>query len=149
MRVVATFTIMALCCAAATAAERPATPQKGQDSALQQSDRAECKVWAMEQSGFDPNTPQPVKQQAQQKRGGVVRGAVVGAAAGEIIDDNAGGGAAAGGLIGGVRQGRKNQQARESADAAYQQQMANWNAGHQAFGSAWDTCMAGRGYTTG
>lgn len=149
MRVVATITILALCCAPALAAQRAAYPQKGQDKAQQQADASECKVWAMEQSGFDPATPQPQPQQAQQKRGGVVKGALVGAAAGEIIDDNAGGGAAAGGLIGGVRQGRKNQQARDSANAAYQQQMNNWNAGQQAFGSAWDACMNGRGYTTG
>lgn len=149
MRAVATITLIAFACAPALAAERAAYPQKNQDKAQQQADRGECKVWAMEQSGFDPNTPQPQPQAAQQKRGGVVKGALVGAAAGEIVDNKGGEGAAVGGLIGGVRQGRKNQAARDQANSAYQQQMANWNAGQQAFGSAWDACMNGRGYTTG
>ena len=149
MRVVATITIMALCCAPALAAERAAYPQKNQDKAQQQSDRSECKVWAMEQSGFDPATPQPQPQQAQQRRGGVVKGALIGGAAGEIIDDKGGEGAAVGGLIGGVRQGRKNQEARDNANAAYQQQMSSWSSGQAAYGRAWDACMNGRGYSTG
>jgi len=148
MRVVATITIMALCCAPALAAERVAYPQKGQDKAQQQSDGSACKVWGMEQSGFDPATPQPHPQQAQRKRGGVVKGALIGGAAGEIIDNKGGEGAAIGGLIGGIRQGRKNQQANEQANAAYQQQMSSWNAGQASFGRAWDACMNARGYST-
>jgi hypothetical protein len=149
MRVVATITIMALCCAPALAAERPAYPQKGQDKAQQQADRSECRVWGMEQSGFDPATPQPQPQQAQRKRGGVVKGALIGGAAGEIIDDKGGEGAAVGGLIGGMRQASKNQQAQAQASSAYQQQMASWNAGQAAYGRAWDACMNARGYSTG
>src|ERR1700749_542801 len=91
-------------------------PAKGQDSALQARDQAECANWATQQTGFVPGAPPP----AQAPQGGVLRGGARGAAVGAVggaIGGNAGKGAAigaaTGGVIGGIR--RTNQQRSASA----------------------------------
>jgi hypothetical protein len=130
-------------------AEPPAYPEKGQDAAAQNSDKAQCRMWAMEQSGFDPAQPPPQPVAAAQQRGGVVRGAAVGGATGAIIDDKGGEGAAAGALIGGMRQRSRNKQAQQQASATNQQAMAAYNNGQARYNSAWGTCMQARGYRVG
>ena len=148
MRTTIAIALLALC-AGAVQAEPPAYPEKGQAQAQQNQDKAECKMWAMDQSGFNPSTPPPQQQAAPQRRGGVVRGAMVGGAAGEIIDDKGGEGAAAGALIGGMRQANRNAQARNQAASQNQQSMSNYNAGRASYDSAWGTCMQARGYRVG
>jgi hypothetical protein len=148
MRIAVACSFVALF-AAGIAGAQPAQPQQGQSQAQQDADRRECKSASIEQSGFDPATPAPAKQAAPQKRGGVLKGAMVGAAAGEIIDDKGGEGAAVGGVIGGMRQGSKNRQARDQAEAQYQQQMSVYNQGRSDYARAWNGCMQSRGYTTG
>ena len=148
MRFVVACSIAALFAAGAVGAQ-PAQPLNGQAKAQQDADRRECKSTAIEQSGFDPATPAPQKQAAPQRRGGVLKGAVIGAAAGEIIDDKGGEGAAVGGVIGGMRQGAKNRQARDQSEAQYQQQMSAYNQGRSDYARAWNLCMQARGYTTG
>jgi hypothetical protein len=148
MRFAVSCSIAALLVAGIAGAQ-PAQPLKGQSQAQQDADRRECKTTSIEQSGFDPATPAPTKQAAPQRRGGVLKGAMVGAAAGEIIDDKGGEGAAIGGVIGGMRQGAKNRQARDQSEAQYQQQMSAYNQGRSDYNRAWNLCMQARGYTTG
>ena len=81
-------------------------PQKGQDQAQQDTDRGECHIWAVNQTGYDPTrvsaTP-PSSKEA--KKGGLLRGAAGGAAGGAIIGaiaGNAGKGAAIGAAGGGL-----------------------------------------------
>ncbi len=132
-------------------------PNEGQSRDQQDLDEAQCRRWAIEQSGFDPMNPPgatrpPPQQEAQQGgllRGGA-RGAALGAVGGAIAGDAGKGaaiGAATGGLLGGMR--RSDQRARED------QAQSNWEAEQRAvqqqgranFDRAFKGCMSGRGYT--
>jgi hypothetical protein len=126
-------------------------PQKGQDQAQQDTDRGECHVWAVNQTGYDPTrapTSAPPSQEA--KKGGVVRGGARGAAGGAIIGAIAGDagkgaaiGAAGGGLVGGMR--RSDQKAQQK------QERQNWQAQQNAlraeYQRAQTACLEGRGYS--
>jgi hypothetical protein len=111
-------------------------PQKGQSAAQQSKDEGECRAWAQQQSGVDPNAPPP---QARHGRGtvrGGAKGAATGAAVGAIAGD-AGKGAAAGAVVGGVagrRQSKRTAQAQQAETA-------------DTFNRAFAACMEGRGYT--
>ncbi len=148
MRIAILSAALVLACGTAVA-EPPAYPEKDQPKAQQDQDGAQCRMWAMDQSGFDPGRPPPQKQAAQQQRGGVVKGAMVGGVAGQLIDDKGGEGAAVGALFGGMRQASKNQQAKSQADAQYQQAMSAYNSGRASYDRAWGTCMQARGYRVG
>jgi Glycine-zipper domain len=116
-----------------------AYPQKGQSAETQAKDDAECRTWAQQQSGVNPNAAPPpagVGSHARGTAGGAARGAAAGAALGAIAGD-AGKGAAAGAVVGGVggRRGSKR------AAGAQQAQTAD------SFARAYAACMEGRGYT--
>jgi len=114
-------------------------PQKGQSASQQSKDESECRAWAQQQSGVDPNAPPPPNGPGTHARGttrGAAGGAATGAAVGAIAG-NAGKGAAAGAVVGGVA-GR-----RQSKRAAQAKQADTANTFQRAFAA----CMEGRGYT--
>lgn len=114
-------------------------PQKGQSKAQQSTDEAECRTWAKEQSGVNPDippTPAGVGSNARGAVGGAARGAAVGAAVGAIAGD-AGKGAGAGAVVGGVAGRRRSKAAR----GAEQAQTAD------SFRRAFAACMEARGYS--
>ena len=126
-------------------------PQKGQDQAQQDTDRGECHIWAVNQTGYDPtraSTSPPPSSEA--KQGGVLRGAARGAAGGAIIGaitGNAGKGAkigaASGGLVGGIR--RSDQKSKQKQDE--QNWQARQNAMRDEYQRAQTACLEGRGYS--
>jgi hypothetical protein len=144
-----------------------AYPTAGQDQAQQSKDDQQCRQWAQQQSGFDPNRP-PAQVQVQgsappsqcYSSGGTLRGAGRGAALGAVggaIGGNAGRGAAIGagvGALGGTM--RRNSARRECEEWERQQQQMQQNAQQQAnaqhsqgrdtFDRAWTACMEGRDY---
>ncbi|HVM95608.1 MAG TPA: hypothetical protein VMT89_04430 [Candidatus Acidoferrales bacterium] len=111
-------------------------PQKGQSQKQQYIDEGECKAWAKQNSGVDPNAaPTPAGH-----AGGTVRGAAGGAALGAgvgAIAGNAGKGAAAGAVVGGVAGRRRSKRAEQQAQA---------ETGN-SYLRAYAACMEGRGYT--
>jgi len=111
-------------------------PQKGQSAAQQSKDDKECRAWAQQQSGVDPNAPPPQAHHGKGTVRGGAKGAATGAAVGAIAGD-AGKGAAAGAVVGGVA-GR-----RQSKRTAQAQQAETANTFERAFAA----CMEGRGYT--
>ncbi|MGV2289971.1 YMGG-like glycine zipper-containing protein [Trinickia sp. YCB016] len=129
-------------------------PAKGQSAQKQQTDTAECQVWAKQTTGVDPVVlaQQSAYQQApQQPQGGMVRGAAGGAAFGAAVGaiaGDAGKGAAIGALTGTVGTGMRN---RRREEAASQQQMSmqqNTQMQLSTFTRAVTACMNGRGYTS-
>jgi len=137
---------------ASTASAQPYYyPQKGQSQQQQQQDRADCHVWAVQQTGFDPSTasanaPPPPPPPTTSTGRGAARGAAVGAIGG-AIGGNAGKGAAIGAATGAVfGTMRKNEQIRQgqAQQEAYAQQVG---AQQQNYQRALGSCMAGRGYT--
>jgi hypothetical protein len=151
-RVAIGLTAWALTCAAA--AQQPIIyPAKGQSAQKQNTDTAECQLWAKQTTGVDPVA---IAQQganqpgAPPKQGGALKGAAGGAALGAAVGaiaGNAGKGAAIGAVTGtaagGLRQRRTNEAAATQQQAGQQQasqQMATFN---RAVGA----CMTGRGYT--
>jgi hypothetical protein len=138
----------------AAAAQQPIIyPARGQSAQKQNTDTAECQLWAKQTTGVDPvaiaqqGANQPA---APQHQGGMLRGAAGGAALGAMggaIAGDAGKGAAIGAVtgtvVGGVRQRRRNEA------AAGQQQANNQLASQQmaTFSRAVAACMTGRGYT--
>jgi hypothetical protein len=127
-------------------------PAKGQSPQRQQTDTAECQLWAKQSTGVDPvqlaqqgAQPTAAPQQGQVLRG-AARGAAGGAAIGAIAGD-AGKGAAIGAVTGTVASGMRQRRNQEAAAAQSQsnqqqvsQQLATFNRGVAA-------CMTGRGYT--
>ncbi|MFL9991050.1 YMGG-like glycine zipper-containing protein [Paraburkholderia sediminicola] len=145
--------VLVLTLACSAAAQQPIIyPAKGQSAGRQQTDTAECQLWAKQTTGVDPVA---IAQQSGQpgaapKQGGAVKGAAGGAAVGAAVGaiaGNAGKGAAIGAVTGtaagGVRQRRANQAEANQQQAGQQQtsqQMATFNRAVAA-------CMTGRGYT--
>jgi hypothetical protein len=75
-------------------------PSQGQAPEQQSKDRAECQVWAQQQTGVDPTRPAPQVAAAPAQQGQVVRGAARGGLLGVV-------GSAIGGNVGkGPRSGR-------------------------------------------
>lgn len=124
-------------------------PSQGQNMEQQSKDEVECRVWAQQQTGFDPSRgPAYVGGSTAQGQmvGGAARGAALGAVGG-AIGGNAGRGAAIGagvgataGLMRRARQQQAQQQTQQQEIDRHNQQMANYNRGFA-------TCMQGRGYT--
>lgn len=114
-------------------------PQKGQSKSQQAKDEGECRTWAKEQSGVNPDvapTPAQLGSHARGTAGGAARGAALGAGVGAIAGD-AGKGAAAGAVVGGVA-GRRRSKAGQQAQQA---------EATDTFLRAFAACMEGRGYT--
>ena len=142
-------------------------PSQGQTAATQEQETAECRQWAQNNTGVNPEaiaaaqtseapaTTAPEQEtgpQGERLKGGA-RGAIGGAVIGEIADDDAskgaGIGAAAGAMAGGARQrnAQKEQEDKaqeQQAEAQERQQRATEDLARyrQAFGA----CMEGRGY---
>ncbi|AQS39147.1 hypothetical protein Sps_04032 [Shewanella psychrophila] len=136
----------ALCFSTAINAEQYIFPENGQSKEQQNLDKQSCHVWAIEETGFDPENPQvaqvvaytapitpsqPVEQGSD--RGSGMRGAMAGAAAGAIIaevgDDDRSDAAATGAAVGAVA-GRR-QSRRSNTQAAEQQAQAQQQAVQQ------------------
>lgn len=123
-------------------------PSQGQSMEQQARDETECRIWAQQQTGFNPAQGPayyPSAPSGGEMVGGAARGAALGAIGGAIAG-NAGRGAAvgagvgaAGGLMRKNRNRRADQQMQQQAINQYNQQAANYNR-------AFATCMQGRGY---
>ena len=151
-----------------------AYPMAGQPPEQQARDDGECRLWAQQMTGVNPNQPPPQVQGSyaappqqtgffgarQTGSGGVVRdaagGAALGALGGAIAGDAGKGaaiGAAAGALFGGVRRSSRRQQEADwqaQQQAQLQQQQQSLNQQYQqsmgAFTQAYGACMRGRQY---
>lgn len=151
-----------------------AYPMAGQTQAQQARDDGECRLWAQQMTGVNPNQPPPQVQGSytappqqtgyfgagQTGSGGMVRdaagGAALGALGGAIAGDAGKGaaiGAAAGTLFGGVRRTSRRQQeadwqTQQQAQMQQQQQMLNqqYQQSIGAFTQAYGACMRGRKY---
>ena len=152
-----------------------AYPKAGQSQQQQMQDQAECRQWAMQQTGYNPSAPpQPagggyIASPPPPSNSGAVfgssrrgwlsdaaRGAALGAAGGAIAG-NAGRGAAigtlAGTLLGGIRR-RSRERERQAwmqqreQQMRYQQQQAYAarQQGDQNFNRAFAACMTARNY---
>lgn len=135
-------------------------PAKGQSQQQQNTDTADCQLWAKQNTGVDPvvvaqqMANQPPPPPPQQQQGNVARGAVRGAAVGGVIGGiggRGGEGAAVGAVVGGVR-ARRTEQAQQQAQQqqyAQQQQGMQQQAGNAmaTFNRAFAACMQGRGYS--
>ncbi|KVP44336.1 hypothetical protein WJ88_28605 [Burkholderia ubonensis] len=128
-------------------------PAKEQSAQKQQTDTAECQVWAKQTTGVDPvalaqrSASPPAPQPPQ---GGPVAGAAGGAAMGAAIGAIAGdaGKGAAIGAVTGTAGGGMRRLRREQA-AAQQQVMQSSTASQlSTFTRAVTACMNGRGYTS-
>jgi len=132
-------------------------PSQGQSQQQMDRDKADCIVWARQQTGFDPlqtptaTTPPPTQGARQ---GGIIRGgargALVGTAAGAIsgnIGRGAAIGASTGALMGGFRASdqRRNQSASQQQWA--QQQASIHAQERDRFNRAYIACLQGKGYT--
>lgn len=145
-----------LCAAPVTADELLIYPKSGQDQAQQNKDKAECMVWATNETGFDPLNPPPppTAAAAPQRNGTAVRGAARGAAAGAAIGaaaGDAGEGAGIGAGVGaarGIRRERREvvavAEGNQSAMEAYQKDLA---AKQGTYRKAMTACLDGRGYS--
>jgi hypothetical protein len=114
-------------------------PQKGQSKELQSKDETECRAWAKEQSGVNPEaapTPAQLGRHARGAAGGAARGAAGGAAVGAIAGD-AGKGAAAGAVVGGIAGRRRSKVAQQAGQAE----------ASNSFLRAFAACMEARGYS--
>jgi hypothetical protein len=133
--------LIALSAVAATNAHGATfAPAQGQTAEQQSKDLAACQTIAVQQSGFDPASPQaPAAAPRGERARGAARGAAVGAAAGAIGGDagkGAAAGAAAGTVAGGVRTRR-----------AAQEQQAAATQGRAGYDKALAGCMQGKGYS--
>ena len=137
-------------------------PNAGQSPAQQDRDRYECYLWAVKQTGFDPNVP----RYASRVRVEVVPalppgyGTVIGAASGALLGaaithpHNAGEGALVGAIAGGAigaasdvarqEQAERIREAYEQSDAA---RLAAVERRAADYRRAMSACLAGRGYT--
>lgn len=132
-------------------------PGQGQSQEQMERDKVECRIWARQQTGFDPiatpraTEPPPAREEVQ---GGVVRGGVrgaaIGAVGGVIVGDVGRGaaiGAGTGALVGGMRRSDQVRREQEADRQWAQQQAARQSQGRDRFNRAFQTCLQGKGYT--
>jgi hypothetical protein len=131
----------------AAAAPQYVYPAKGQSSATQARDEAQCSTWATQKSGFDPATPAaaPVTPDTKVTGSGA---RVAGAAGGAVIAGVSGGNAGTGALVGAVgggltKRALNHRSARKQNEAAASQRQA----GLAAYEQARAACLSGRGYS--
>ncbi|NLI83435.1 MAG: hypothetical protein GX443_17375 [Deltaproteobacteria bacterium] len=118
-------------------------------------DKADCQVWARQQTGFDPlatpraTVPPPSRDAPQ---GGLVRGGARGAAVGAVggaIAGDAGRGAAigagTGALLGAMRRSDQIRREEESRRQWAQQQSVQHAQDRDRFNCAFRTCLEGKG----
>ncbi len=106
-------------------------PAQGQTPEQLEKDRSECHTWAVQQSGFDPNTSATTPSAGNTLRGSA-RGAAAGAAIGAIAGD-AGAGAAVGAGLGAIKNRRASKSSISNASGDYSR--------------ALNSCLTGRGYS--
>ncbi|WP_415869222.1 glycine zipper family protein [Burkholderia ubonensis] len=147
--------LIALMIAGVASAQQPIFyPAKEQSAQKQQTDTAECQIWAKQTTGVDPvalaqrsaSLPAP-----QPPQGGPIVGAAGGAAMGAAIGAIAGdaGKGAAIGAVTGTAGGGMRRLRREQAAAQQQQAMESSTASQlSTFTRAVTACMNGRGYTS-
>ena len=163
------FGALALSLCDSAAAQPYIYPNQGQTPQQQESDKGQCYMWAVQQTGFDPSNPRVAQAppppmnpgQPQAPQGGMLRGAMGGAALGAVggaIGGDAGKGAAigagVGALFGGMRRMRyeqeqqQMQQQQQQQQQAYMAQQQNFLAqGRANYERAFGACLTGRGYT--
>jgi hypothetical protein len=135
-------------------------PTNNQPSVQQDRDKYECNRWAVQQSGFDPSSPNvPPHLRTVIVTGpppgagvaaGAVTGAIVGAAVSRPWEASSGAliGAVAGAVIGGAAESAATEQAREQAAANANNARAA-ALEHQAsdYRRAMTACLVGRRYS--
>ena len=124
-------------------------PSQGQSMEQQGADEGQCRMFAQQNTGFNPWQGPAYSGGSSSSGGEMVGGAARGAALGALggaIGGNAGKGAkigagigAAGGLMRKNKKKRKQEKKQQQAVSEYNQQLATYN---RAFGA----CMSGRGY---
>ncbi len=133
-----------------TAQELFIYPAEGQDRDQQDLDEAQCRRFATDQTGFNPQATPQATTAAPQTEGGAVggaaRGALAGAAIGAIAGD-AGKGAAIGAAGGGLMGGMRRRDSRRRQDQWAQQESANYQNQRNQFNRAFSACLEARGYT--
>ncbi|QCP52636.1 glycine zipper family protein [Trinickia violacea] len=145
---------LALMLAGSAFAQQPIYyPAKGQSAQKQQTDTAECQVWAKQTTGVDPVALAQYAAQpgAPQPQGGAVRGAAGGAALGAAIGaiaGDAGKGAAIGAVTGTAGGAMRQQRQRQAASQQQQTEQQNIAGQLSTFNRAVTACMNGRGYTS-
>ena len=125
-------------------------PSQGQTPEQQSQDRAECQVWAQQQTGVDPTRPAPQVAAAPPQQGQVVRGAARGGLLGVVggaIGGDVGKGAAIGAGVGATKGLLDRRRDRIDAEQAQQQALSAQQAGLAEFNGALRACMQGRGYS--
>jgi uncharacterized protein YcfJ len=142
-------------------------PASGQSPEQQRRDELDCRLWAIDQTGFDPTRPvqdtpaQLSPPQVQRQGPNLTRSTARGAAAGTVVGaimGNTGRGAAVGATQGALRGvGRQADQRRSQQEAtqdwarqqqiqqAERQQLEQYR--RQSFNRAVTACMEGRGYS--
>ena len=141
---------LALAAGAAGAQGPIVYPAKGQSAEQQQKDEAECHVWAVQKTGFDPANAAPPVAAAPPPTTGAVRGAARGAAVGAVggaIAGDAGKGAAVGAGVGAAGGAIRKRGQEQQAAAAQQNAQASQDAQRTAYQNARSACLEGRGYT--
>ncbi len=126
-------------------------PGSGQTAEQQAKDEGECKLWALEQSGFDPLSVPTVSAPPEQKRGGALKGAAAGAAVGAIVgdSDDAKKGAIAGGVLGRHRQSKNKRKQQQAAQQDQQAQAAQQQQLSADYRRAYTSCLQAKDYTVG
>ena len=123
----------------------------------QMSAQLTCYNWATEQAAFEPHQAYAqleqnhgaALRQYQSAQGGAVRGAAGGALAGLAIGaiaGDAGKGAAIGAVAGGAAGGLRTRRAQQSAQAAFEEALAEFSTGMRLWDRHWVACMIGNGY---
>lgn len=125
-------------------------PSQGQAPEQQSKDRAECQVWAQQQTGVDPTLPVPQVATAPAQQGQVVRGAARGGLLGVVggaIGGDVGKGAAIGAGVGATKGLLDRRRDRIHAEQVQQQALSTQQARLGGFNRALGACMQGRGYS--
>ncbi|HYS63696.1 MAG TPA: YMGG-like glycine zipper-containing protein [Paraburkholderia sp.] len=146
--------VLVLTLTANASAQQPIIyPAKGQSASRQQTDTAECQLWAKQSTGVDPvalaqqgatqpGAPPPQGERLRGAAGGAALGAAVGAVAGD-----AGKGAAVGAVTGTVAGGARQRRKQQSAAAQTQANQQQTSQALSTYNRAVAACMTGRGYT--
>lgn len=130
-------------------------PARGQSADQQDKDRYACHVWAVQQTGIDPASPDARAYERVIVRpapgAATVAGAIGGAIVGSILAGpyNSGAGALVGGatgaILGSSADASARAQAQQQANATYASRRAQFQAYRRAIGA----CLEARGYTVG
>ncbi len=136
-------------------------PTRGQSAAQQDRDRYECYLWARQQTGFDPSTPQLAPHQRVQVEPNppaghdTAAGAVTGALLGAVVAppgrtaEGAVTGAIVGTAIGAASDSSRQEQAERVQDRYDQRdakRMAKMEQQAAGYRRAMSACLSGRGY---